>query len=238
MNNENNLTATDSLTTIPVIGDAAPAFRAESTSGPINFPEDYKGKWVVLFSHPADFTPVCTSEIATFAALHDEFLAMNAELLGVSVDSVSSHLAWMKNIQDKINYKRYNGQEFKYPLIADVKMDVAKKYGMIQPHSSDTKAVRAVFFIDPKGIIRALIYYPLSNGRNFEELKRILLAMQTTDEYGVATPADWQPGEDVLISAPATIKDLNTREEKAPENAKCEDWFFCTKPLPQKKKVA
>lgn len=214
---------------VPLIGDDAPGFTAESTAGTIHFPADYHGKWVVLFSHPADFTPVCTSELATFAALADEFRELNAELLGVSVDSVSSHLAWIKNIQDKIKYKAYNGQKFTFPIIADVKMNVAKKYGMIQPNSSDTKAVRAVFMVDPKGKVRAILYYPLSTGRNFEEIKRLLKALQTTDEHGVSTPADWQPGEEVLVAAPATMEEMTKRVEDDVKKLDCEDWFFCRK---------
>lgn len=213
---------------LPLIGDSAPAFTAESTMGKINFPEDYRGKWVILFSHPADFTPVCTSELATFAAMQEEFRDLGAELLGISVDSVSSHLAWIKTIQERIRYNKYQGQKFTYPVIADIKMDVARKYGMIQPHASDTKAVRAVFFIDPEAKIRAMIYYPLSNGRNFEEIRRLLIAMQTSDEYKIATPADWQPGDDVLVSAPLTVSDLEKREkdEKGTE-LRCDEWFFC-----------
>lgn len=216
---------------VPLIGDAAPGFVADSTMGKINFPEDYKGKWVILFSHPADFTPVCTSELATFAALAEDFKKLNTELVGISVDSVNSHLAWLNAIQSKIEFNAYKGQPINYPIIADVKMEVAKKYGMIQPNASDTKAVRAVFFIDPEAKVRALIYYPLTNGRNFEELLRILIAMQTTDKYGVSTPADWKPGNDVVLSAPANMAALKERREHVPEGARCSDWFFCVKPL-------
>ena len=145
---------------IPLLGDDAPAFTAVTTQGEINFPKDYKGKWVVLFSHPADFTPVCTSEIATFAAMQDEFAALGTELIGLSVDSNNSHVAWLKNIQDKIRFGAYNGQPIKFPIIADIKMEVANKYGMVQPSMNDTKAVRAVFVIDDKGKIRTILYYP------------------------------------------------------------------------------
>lgn len=214
---------------LPLIGDEAPGFTAESTMGTINFPADYHGKWVILFSHPADFTPVCTSELATFAAMQEEFKELNTELLGISVDSISAHLAWLKNIQEKIKFNGYNGELINYPVIADVKMNVAKKYGMIQPNASDTKAVRAVFFVDPEAKIRAIIYYPLSNGRNFHELKRILMAMQLTDKLGKATPADWMPGDEVLIPAPATIKAI--KEKEAKEGSSCQEWFFCTEKL-------
>lgn len=215
---------------MPLIGDDAPAFFAETTQGAINFPDDYNGKWVIIFSHPADFTPVCTSEIATFAAMADEFKSLNTELIGVSVDSISSHIAWLKHIQDNIEYNNYKGQPINFPIVADMKMDVAKKYGMIQKNSSDTKAVRAVFFVDPKHKVRAIIYYPLSNGRNFQEIKRLLQALQTTDQNGVSTPADWQSGDAVLASAPMTMKALKERGEN-PEGLSCSDWFFCKKKI-------
>ncbi len=220
---------------MPLIGDKAPDFVAETTQGTIRFPEDYEGKWVILFSHPADFTPVCTSEIATFATLVDDFKALNTELIGVSVDSISSHVAWLKSIQDHVKFNAYDGQPVSFPIIADMKMDVAKKYGMIQPHASDTKAVRAVFFIDPKHKVRAVIYYPLSNGRSFSEIKRLLQALQTTDQYGVSTPADWNPGDPVLVGAPTTMSELKSREagEKVgKDDLECSGtWYFCRKRL-------
>lgn len=216
---------------LPLIGDRAPEFTAETTRGQIHFPDDFSGKWVILFSHPADFTPVCTSEVATFAALADDLKKMDTELIGISVDSVSSHLAWLKSIQDNIRYNDYDGQPITFPLIADVRMDVAKKYGMIQEHASDTKAVRAVFFIDPNAKVRAIIYYPLSNGRNFQEIKRMLTALQTTDKYGVSTPADWEPGDEVLMGAPATMKALREREKEAENNEDCQTWYFCRKKI-------
>ena len=229
---DNNAGAECACGAIPLIGEEAPSFVADSTQGIVKFPEDYEGKWVILFSHPADFTPVCTSEIATFGALAGEFRALNTELIGISVDSICAHVAWLKNIQEKIRYHRYNGQPIDFPIVADVKMDVARKYGMIQPSSSDTKAVRAVFFIDPAHRVRALIYYPLSNGRNFEEIKRLLLALQTTDKFGVSTPADWEPGDEVLVAAPSTMSDLKKREGAEEEGAMdCQDWFFCRKKL-------
>lgn len=216
---------------MPLIGDEAPAFAADTTVGRISFPDDYEGKWVILFSHPADFTPVCSSEIATFAAMTEEFKSMNTELLGVSVDSVSSHLAWLKSIQENIKYKAYDKQPITFPIVADVKMEVAKKYGMIQPYASDTKAVRAVFVIDPKHKIRAIIYYPLSTGRNFDEIKRLLQALQTTDDYGVSTPADWRPGDKVMVSAPTTFEAMQNASARQPAGVECEDWFFCRRNL-------
>ena len=216
---------------MPQLGEKAPSFRAQTTKGMVDFPKDYAGRWVVLFSHPADFTPVCTSEVASFAALYEDFAALNAELLGLSVDSVSAHLAWVKNIEDKISFGAYRGQKIDFPIIADMKMDVAKKYGMIQNASSDTKAVRAVFIIDPQGKVRTILYYPLSTGRNFAEIKRILEALQISDEYQVATPADWVPGAAVLESAPLNLSEMSERRAKLGD-PECQDWFFCTKELP------
>jgi len=217
---------------IPLIGEDAPAFKADTTQGPINFPADYKGKWVILFSHPADFTPVCTTEFMTFATMAPEFKALNCDLVGLSIDSHYSHIAWLRTIKEKIKYKGMENVEVKFPLIADVKMDVAKRYGMLQPSADDTKAVRAVFFIDPNGKIRAVIYYPLSNGRNFQEIKRLLIAMQTSDANKVATPADWQPGEDVIIPPPGSCGVAKERVDNAGKDYYCLDWFMCFKKLP------
>ncbi len=222
---------------VPLIGEDAPSFTAETTMGKINFPADYKGKWVILFSHPADFTPVCTTEFMTFAKMQDEFKALNAELIGLSIDSVYSHIAWARTIKEKAEYKGMKNVEIKFPIIADLKMDVAKKYGMIQESASDTKAVRAVFFIDPSAKIRALIYYPLSNGRNFDEMKRLLVAMQTSDKYNVATPADWRPGDDVIVPPPSSCGVAKERVEKKDPAVKCHDWFFCFKSLPKDEAV-
>lgn len=215
---------------MPRIGDAAPAFKAVTTQGEINFPEQYQGSWVILFSHPADFTPVCTSEFMTFASREQQFAAANCKLVGLSVDGLYSHIAWLRTIKDKIEYKGMKNVEVKFPLIEDITMEVAKKYGMIQPGESSTKAVRAVFFIDPKGIIRAIIYYPLSLGRNFDELYRALIAMQTADAYSVAMPADWQPGDDVIVP-PAGSCGVAKERMDGKAAMHCHDWFFCTKPL-------
>ena len=219
------------ITRIPLIGENAPAFKAETTQGPIDFPKDYKGKWVILFSHPADFTPVCTTEFMAFAKMMPEFEALNCKLIGLSIDSVYSHIAWLRTIKEKLDYKGMKNVEVTFPLIADIKMEVANKYGMLQPFADDTKAVRAVFFIDPKAKVRAILYYPLSNGRNFAEIKRLLMAMQTTDANNVATPADWQPGDDVIIPPPGSCGSAKDLMEKSAKGLKCYDWFFCTKPL-------
>lgn len=213
---------------MPRIGDKAPEFKAVTTQGEINFPEQYKGEWVILFSHPADFTPVCTSEFMTFATQEEKFASANCKLVGLSIDGLYSHIAWLRNIKDKIEYKGMKNVEVKFPLIEDITMEIAKKYGMIQPGESSTKAVRAVFFIDPKGIIRAIIYYPLSLGRNFDELYRALIAMQTADAFEVATPADWNPGDDVIVPTAGSCGVAKDRME-GKEDVKCHDWFFCTK---------
>ncbi|MGQ9455213.1 MAG: peroxiredoxin [Armatimonadota bacterium] len=218
---------------IPLIGEDAPAFEAETTHGKIKFPDDYRGKWVILFSHPADFTPVCTTEFMTFAKMEPEFKKLNCELIGLSIDSTYSHIAWLRTIKEKIKYKGMENVEINYPVISDIKMEIARKYGMIQPSADDTKAVRAVFFIDPNTKIRAILYYPLTNGRNFEEIKRLLIALQTTDAHNCATPADWQPGDDVIIPPPGSCATAKERVEKAGDDYYCLDWFICFKKLPK-----
>lgn len=222
-------------TRVPLIGETAPSFVAETTQGVIHFPEDYKGKWVILFSHPADFTPVCTTEFMTFAKIEPELEALNCKLIGLSIDSIYSHIAWLRAIKERLEYKGMKDVEISFPVIADLKMEVAKKYGMLQESASDTKAVRAVFFIDPDSKVRALIYYPLSNGRNFDEVKRLLIAMQTADKYAVATPADWQPGDDVIVPPPGSCGVAKERMESKDPDVKCYDWFFCLKKLEKEK---
>ncbi|MDD4554230.1 MAG: peroxiredoxin [Bacteroidales bacterium] len=226
------------IVAMPRIGDPAPAFTAVTTQGQINFPADYTGKWVILFSHPADFTPVCTSEFMTFATMQNEFKALNCELVGLSVDGLYSHIAWLRTIKEKIEYKGMKNVEVTFPLIEDITMEVAKKYGMIQPGESNTKAVRAVFFIDPKGIVRAMIYYPLSMGRNFDELKRAVIAMQTADKFQIATPADWRPGDDVIVPTAGSCGTAKDRMDGKDPDVTCYDWFFCTKKLPKEKVIS
>ncbi len=213
---------------MPLIGDKAPEFEAVTTQGPINFPADYKGKWVILFSHPADFTPVCTTEFMTFATMADEFKAINTELVGLSVDSLYAHIAWLRRIQE-IEWKGMKNVEVMFPLIEDIRMDVSNKYGMIQPGQSNTQAVRAVFVIDPEGIIRTILYYPLTTGRNFDEIKRIVLALQKADKDKVATPADWRPGEDVIVPTAGSCGVAKERMESKDEDMTCLDWFLCFK---------
>lgn len=216
---------------MPRIGEKAPAFKAITTQGDIDFPKDYEGSWVILFSHPADFTPVCTSEFMTFASLEEKFAEAGCRLVGLSVDGLYSHIAWLRTIKEKIEYKGMCDVEVKFPLIEDITMEVARKYGMIQPGEASTKAVRAVFFIDPKGIIRTILYYPLSLGRNFEEIYRVLIGLRTADEFGVATPADWQPGDDVIVPTAGSCGAAKERMEGAAGEMTCHDWFFCTKKL-------
>lgn len=213
---------------MPLIGDYAPSFKAVTTQGEINFPSDYKGKWIILFSHPADFTPVCTTEFMTFGAMMEEFEAINTQLVGLSVDSLYSHIAWLRKIQE-LEWKDKKHIEVKFPLIEDIKMEIANKYGMIQPGQSTTQAVRAVFVIDPEGKIRTILYYPLSTGRNFDEIKRIILALQKADNDNVATPADWRPGDDVIIPTAGSCGTAKERVESKDPNMYCLDWFLCFK---------
>ncbi|MDM8004448.1 MAG: peroxiredoxin, partial [Bacteroidota bacterium] len=215
---------------MPRIGDKAPEFKAVTTQGEINFPSDYSGSWVILFSHPADFTPVCTSEFMTFATMAEKFEKANTKLVGLSVDGLYSHIAWLRTIKEKIEYRGMKDVEVKFPLIEDITMAVAQKYGMIMPGEASTKAVRAVFFIDPKGVIRTILYYPLSLGRNFEEIYRVVLGLQTADAFSVALPADWQPGDDVIVPTAGSCSIAKQRMESKDE-MKCYDWFFCTKKL-------
>ena len=216
-------------TGIPRIGDPAPSFTAVTTHGEITFPSDYAGSWVIFFSHPADFTPVCTSEFMTFASMEDEFTALNTKLVGLSIDGLYSHIAWLRTIKDKIEFKGMKGVEVTFPLIEDITMEIARKYGMIMPGEDSTKAVRAVFVVDPQGIIRTIIYYPLSLGRNFDELKRVIIALQTADALSVATPADWRPGDAVIVPTAGSCGTAKERMEGKEESVTCIDWFFCTK---------
>lgn len=216
---------------LPLIGEDAPAFEAETTQGRVKFPADFQGKWVIFFSHPADFTPVCTTEFVTFAAMQEEFRALNCELLGLSIDSLFSHIAWLRTIRQKVEFRGHRDVEVMFPVVSDLTMEVARLYGMLQPAASTTQAVRAVFLIDPKGKVRAILYYPLSNGRNFQEIKRLLMAMQTSDKYGVATPADWKPGEEVIVPPPGSCGAAKQRVESNDPAMRCVDWFLCFKQL-------
>jgi len=220
---------------MPRIGDKAPAFTAVTTQGEIDFPKQFEGSWVILFSHPADFTPVCTSEFMTFATLEPKFAELGCKLVGLSIDGLYSHIAWLRTIKDKIEYKGMKDVEVKFPLIEDITMKVAKLYGMLQPGESATKAVRAVFVIDPKGVIRAIIYYPLSMGRNFDELIRVVQALKTADAFSIATPADWRPGDDVIVPTAGSCGVAKNRMDGKEEGVVCKDWFFCLKKIDKEK---
>lgn len=212
---------TDMRPVMPQLNKPAPNFEAKTTSG-LKKLEDYKGRWLVLFSHPADFTPVCTTEFIAFAQAHDRFQALNCDLLGLSIDSTFAHIAWVRNIKEMF------GVEISFPIIEDLSMKVAAAYGMIQPGASDTSAVRATFLIDPEGKLRAMVYYPMSNGRSVDEFLRLLEALQTSDAHGVATPENWRRGEKVIVPPPATAEEA---EKRAAQGYDCTDWYFCKKDL-------
>ncbi len=209
----------DAVVTFPQLNRRAPDFDAPTTHGQKKL-SDYKGKWLILFSHPADFTPVCTTEFMGFQKHYDTFKAMNVELLGLSIDSHYAHIAWVRSIKDNF------GVDIKFPIIADLSMEVAKAYGMIQPGASDTSAVRATFIIDPEGILRAMVYYPMSNGRSIDEFVRIVQALQTSDEHKIATPENWHPGEKVIVPPPATTE---AAAKRASEGYDYTDWYFSKK---------
>lgn len=218
---------------MPRIGEAAPAFEAQTTQGPINFPADFKGKWIILFSHPSDFTPVCTSEFVLFGSMAGEFEALNCSLVGLSVDGLFSHIAWLRTIRERIEYRGMKNVEVRFPLIVDLTMQVASLYGMIHPQENNTSAVRAVFFIDPHGMIRTIMYYPQALGRNFDEIKRVLIGLQTIDNFGVSLPADWRPGDEVIVPAGGSYDAVEQHVNNPQKGERCYDWFFCTRPLPR-----
>lgn len=213
------------ITAMPMIGDPAPQFRAMTTMGKVNFPEDYRGSWVILFSHPADFTPVCTTEFIGFTKMAGEFAALNTKLIGLSIDSLHSHLAWAKSIES-IDLDGSGAVKLAFPIIADISMNVARKYGMLQTVAK-TQTVRAVFIIDPDGIIRAILYYPMSTGRNLPEIKRIVESLQIHDAENVSTPANWQPGDEVVMGAPLTLEEAKAREGM--EGVRNLEWYLTMK---------
>jgi peroxiredoxin (alkyl hydroperoxide reductase subunit C) len=216
---------TETVTRLPRINEPAPEFQAKSTHGMIQLSDFIsKGKWVLLFSHPADFTPVCTTEFVEIARRHEDFEVRNVQPVGVSIDSVYSHIAWIRNIEQNF------GVSVKFPLIADLDQKVAQAYGMVHEAVTDTATVRALFFIDPKGIIRALLYYPLSLGRNIDEIIRVFDALQTADANACATPANWKPGDSVIVPAPVTQQDAAVRA-KGGNGMEVTDWYFTKKKL-------
>ena len=204
---------------LPRLNEAAPYFDAKTTHGQRKL-SDYKGKWLVLFSHPADFTPVCTTEFMAFAKAHDKFQALNCDLLGLSIDSNYAHIAWARSIEQNF------GVKIPFPIIEDLSMKVANAYGMIQPGASDTSAVRATFIIDPEGKLRAMVYYPMSNGRSIDEFLRLVTALQTSDTHGVATPEAWQPGDMCIVPPPATQEAAEKRKDEGYDYV---DWYFSKK---------
>lgn len=206
---------------LPRLNEPAPAFDAVTTHGQLKL-SDYEGGWLILFSHPADFTPVCTTEFIAFAEIYPELQKRGTELLGLSIDSVTAHIAWVRNIEEKA------GVKIPFPIIADLDRRVAIAYGMVMPGESTTETSRCVFVIDPKGTLRAMIYYPLSTGRNMEEIVRLIDALQTADANGVATPANWRPGDKVVLPAPKTTE---LAEERVGEGLECVDWYLCKKSL-------
>ena len=205
----------------PRLGEPAPDFEAETTQGTVRL-EDFKGSWLIMFSHPADFTPVCTTEFIAFANIHGELQKRGVELLGLSVDSLTSHIAWARNVEEKM------GVRIPFPIIADLSKEVATSYGMLHPGQSKTETVRCVFIIDPNQIVRTILYYPLTTGRNMDEILRIIDALQTTDQHSVATPANWRPGDDVVVPPPKTQE---MAEERLKEGYDCKDWYLCTRKL-------
>lgn len=213
----------------PYIGDAAPEFEAITTNGYIKFPQDFRGKWIVFFSHPGDFTPVCTTEFIAFQAMIDEFRTINTELVGLSVDSLSSHLAWIDSIKNDVVFENLGDIEITFPIIADSAMDIAKMYGMVHDRASHTSTVRSVFIIDPRGKIRVILHYPQSIGRNITEIKRILIALQTSDAFQVVIPAEWIPGDAVIDIPPRTTSEVKNCKKNKSENENA--WFINFKQL-------
>ncbi len=210
------------INTMPRIGDKAPDFEAVTTIGNLKFSEYNKGSWVIFFSHPADFTPVCTTEMSGFALEKDFFTKRNTKLMGLSIDSIHAHIAWVNAVEEK------TAVLFEFPIVADISMSVAKLYGMLQPGESETAAVRAVFFIDPEGKIRLIMYYPLNVGRSMAEIKRVLVALQTSDTYKCAMPLNWQEGEKVIVPAPKTLEGLAERKKS---NLEMVDWYLARRAL-------
>ena len=208
-------------TRLPRLSEVAPDFEVVTTHGVIKL-EDYKGSWLILFSHPADFTPVCTTEFMAFTEIYDELQKRGVELLGLSVDSLTSHIAWVRNVEEK------TGVRIPFPIIADLNKEITLRYGMIHPGQSKTETVRCVFVIDPSQVVRAVLYYPLTTGRNMDEILRLVDALQTTDQHGVATPANWRPGDKVVVPPPSTQE---MAEERLKQGYECTDWYLCMKTL-------
>jgi peroxiredoxin 2/4 len=210
---------------IPLIGETAPSFKAESTKGPISFPEDYFGKWKILFSHPADFTPVCSTELLELAAIQEDFKKLNAQIVVMSTDGKNSHIEWVNSLEE-IHYKDREPKEIDFPLVSDQDLKISRLYGMIHPNSSSTRDVRGVFIIDPEDVIRAIFFYPMATGRNIDEIKRTLIAMQLSEKQNVFTPANWQPGQDVMLPAPASKTDADRLAETRDPKLSSLTWYM------------
>ena len=215
---------------IPLIGESAPSFEANSTIGNIKFPDDYFGKWKILFSHPADFTPVCTSEILELSALQTEFKDLNTAIIVISTDGINSHIEWVKSIEN-LEYNEKKTEKIQFPLVSDANLEISKKYGMLHPYSNSSKDVRGVFIIDPNNKIQAMFFYPTTVGRNLEEIKRTLIALQTHEKNSVMTPANWTPGEEVLIPSPKTIEESEKIKEKKDPNLREVAWYMWLKKI-------
>lgn len=215
---------------IPLIGESAPSFKAVSTQGEINFPDDYFDKWKIIFSHPADFTPVCTSEILALASMAEEFNKLNAALLVVSTDGINSHIEWINSIQS-IEFDGLGPQKITFPIISDVNLDICRKYGMVEANSGRTNSIRGVFIVDPSNKVQSINFYPSTNGRNLEELKRILVALQTSEKYGVLTPVNWEEGKPVMIPSPSTMEEAQKLQKKNDPSLRMITWYMWMKEL-------
>ena len=226
-----NISKEDSA--MPLIGDTAPAFTAKTTDGIVRFPNDFSGSWVILFSHPMDFTPVCTTEFLSFQSLLKDFQKLNTDIIGLSVGAIFSHLAWFRSIYNEVEFNDLKKINITFPVIADIDLKISKLYGMIHPNASDTTTVRAVFIIDPQGKIRTILYYPQNVGRNIKEILRILTALQTSDSFSVSTPANWIPGESVIEPAPQTTKDMQKRIAAHDKHTNRQSWYLTFHELPE-----
>ncbi len=212
----------------PYIGQFAPSFKALTTLGTINFPDDYFTKWKILFSHPADFTPVCTSEIIELATKQEDFIKLNTALIVISTDGLNSHIEWVKSIES-IVFKDKESVKIKFPIVADVNTEISKQYNLLRKDVSERKDMRAVIFIDPNNKIRAILNYPENIGRNISEIERILVALQTADKMEILTPANWKSGDDVLIPSPKSMEEsekLKTKNKSTYYNLTWYMWYM------------
>jgi peroxiredoxin (alkyl hydroperoxide reductase subunit C) len=223
--------AQENRSNLLLIGDTVPSFTAATSQGIMKFPDDFFGKWKIIFSHPGDFTPVCTSEMLSFSLMYDDFKKLNCELIGLSVDGYASHLEWISSMEN-IEYKGQKGIQIKFPIISDVRMEVASLFRMVHPNAMSTHTIRAVFIINPDNVIGAILYYPANVGRSIEEIKRLLIALQTADRYDISTPAEWQPGDDIIVKSPQTKEEFDKKVKSIEKGElNCLDWYFCFKKI-------